>query len=175
MPAVGNFPQSRMREIFMSGSSRGEWVAPLAESPSLLLYRYASFVSGHEESAFPRATPLLVNRRLRRSKPGTAGRDRGESRRLAEMRESALPCLLIRDDEGSQRNAKNAYLCATRVSPYGASPTVHGLMTGTPAALNGASSRAATLNWRAAAIAAIWASATLRGWPWRRARTTIFA
>ena len=29
-----------MREIFTSGSSRGEWVAPLAESPSLLLYRY---------------------------------------------------------------------------------------------------------------------------------------
>src|ERR1017187_3904281 len=37
MPAVGNFPESRMREIFTSGSSRGEWVAPLAESPSLLL------------------------------------------------------------------------------------------------------------------------------------------
>ena len=28
-----------MREIFTSGSTRGEWVAPLAGSPSLLLYR----------------------------------------------------------------------------------------------------------------------------------------
>jgi len=28
-----------MREIFTSGSRRGEWVAPLAESPSLPLYR----------------------------------------------------------------------------------------------------------------------------------------
>jgi hypothetical protein len=42
MPEVGNFPESRMREIFTSGSSRGEWVAPLAESPSLLLYRHAA-------------------------------------------------------------------------------------------------------------------------------------
>ena len=42
MPAVGNFPQSRMREIFTSGSSRGEWVVPFTGSPSLLLYRYAA-------------------------------------------------------------------------------------------------------------------------------------
>lgn len=28
-----------MREIFTSGSSRGEWVAPFTGSPSLLLYR----------------------------------------------------------------------------------------------------------------------------------------
>ena len=28
-----------MREIFTSGSTRGEWVAPLAGLPSLLLYR----------------------------------------------------------------------------------------------------------------------------------------
>ena len=32
-----------MRETFTSGSTRGEWVTPLAESPSLLLYRLASF------------------------------------------------------------------------------------------------------------------------------------
>jgi len=31
-----------MREIFTSGSSRGEWVVPFTGSPSLLLYRYAS-------------------------------------------------------------------------------------------------------------------------------------
>jgi hypothetical protein len=61
-----------------------------------------------------------------------------------------------------QRKAKGAYLCATG-SHYGAPPTVHGLMTGTPAAINGASSRVATLNRRTAAIAAIWASATLMG------------
>ena len=49
MPAVGNFPQSRMREIFTSGSSRGEWVAPFTGSPSLLLYRYAAFLVGADE------------------------------------------------------------------------------------------------------------------------------
>ena len=39
LPAVGDFRESRMREICTSGSTRGEWVAPLAGSPSLLLYR----------------------------------------------------------------------------------------------------------------------------------------
>jgi len=47
MPAVGNFPQSRMRETFTSGSSRGEWVAPLTGSPSLLLYRYAMGINSY--------------------------------------------------------------------------------------------------------------------------------
>ena len=32
-----------MRETFTSGSTRGEWAAPLAGSPSLLLYRLSSF------------------------------------------------------------------------------------------------------------------------------------
>ena len=32
-----------MRETFTSGSTRGEWVAPLAGSPSLLLYRLSFF------------------------------------------------------------------------------------------------------------------------------------
>ncbi len=32
-----------MRETFTSGSTRGEWVAPLAESPSLLLYRHLTY------------------------------------------------------------------------------------------------------------------------------------
>jgi len=31
-----------MRETFTSGSTRGEWVAPLVRSPSLLLYRLSS-------------------------------------------------------------------------------------------------------------------------------------
>ena len=41
-----------MRETFTSGSTRGEWVAPLAGSPSLLLYREVascSFLSAHRE------------------------------------------------------------------------------------------------------------------------------
>ena len=36
-----------MRETFTSGSTRGEWVTPLAESPSLLLYRLGIATSGH--------------------------------------------------------------------------------------------------------------------------------
>ena len=52
MPEVGNFPESRMREIFTSGSSRGEWVAPLAESPSLLLYRSLLIARPYHESTF---------------------------------------------------------------------------------------------------------------------------
>ena len=94
MPAVGNFPPSRMRETFTSGSSRGEWVAPFAGSPSLLLYRYAAH--------FPRMGPFresqaAMNRGLRHGfPPGQRGAMIAHSApsRMLKKSKISLFCLL---------------------------------------------------------------------------------
>ncbi len=52
-----------MRETFTSGSTRGEWVAPLAGSPSLLLYRH--FPARYNLTPIPAPQTSFLNARSR--------------------------------------------------------------------------------------------------------------